>query len=133
MSEKRKLKTVIVDDNKEFRAALRLVFELFDEIEVISEYDNGQAFLKSLNTQIPNLVFMDIEMPEMNGIEATKRAIHKFPNLKIVALSFHNQFEYIQQMLFAGATNYVIKDELDHHKIQTIINSIIKLKLTIKN
>lgn len=119
-----KINTIIVDDNKDFRAALKIVCELFNEIEIIQEFDNGQAFINSLPQPGPALVFMDVEMPLLNGIEATRIASKQYPQLTIIGLSMQNEKEYKQQLLSAGATNYLNKNELNHKHIEQIIKNL---------
>lgn len=121
---KRKLIAVIVDDNKEFRSALRLVLELIEELDVVDEFDSGATFINNLNAINPELVFMDVDMPLMNGIEATRQAKIIYPELNVIALSFHGQQEYMIQMNKAGANHFIIKNDLDLLKIQSIVQNI---------
>jgi DNA-binding NarL/FixJ family response regulator len=100
----------IVDDHSLFRNGLKLLLSAFPEIEVISECSNGQEFIKSLYKTKPEVVLMDIEMPVMNGIDATKEATSIFPALKIITLSMFGEEEYYYKMIDAGAKGFILKN-----------------------
>jgi DNA-binding NarL/FixJ family response regulator len=104
------LKIAIVDDHTLFRKGLKMLLENFDNISEINEAADGKEFLQMLETQNIDVVFMDIEMPEMNGIETTRKALLRCPNLKIIALSMYCEEEYFDRMCEAGASGYILKD-----------------------
>jgi len=68
---------------------------------------------------------MDIDMPVMAGIEATRRAMIKYPDLKIIGLSYHEDFQNMQDLLMAGASNYVFKNKLDQNGIKDLISKVV--------
>lgn len=105
---------LIVDDNKQFREAFRFILqENFPEkYENIYEAENGAECLSIISNQSIDIVFMDKQMPVMDGIEATKRIVDQYRKIRIIAVSFHSDFEDIKSMLEAGARNYIIKEEL---------------------
>jgi len=117
------MKIIIVDDNKEFREAFRfLVEENFnDQIDYILEAENGKECLDKIRKKHVDIVFMDKQMPIMDGIEATKKIVDQYRNIKVIAVSFHSEFEDIKSMLEAGARNYLIKEEITP---KTIANSL---------
>lgn len=104
------LRVMIVDDHEIFRKGLAMVINKAKNAKVVAEAGNGQEFLDIIEKEKIDLVFMDIEMPVMNGIEATKTALQKFPELKIVALSMFGEEEYLQQMVDAGVKGFLLKN-----------------------
>ena len=105
----KKISVVIVDDHKIFRDGLLLLLNHFDFVEVVGEASNGEEFLEILEIKIPDIVLMDINMPKLNGIEATKIALKKFSNLKIIVLTTFFEEDYVEQMLLAGVEGYMLK------------------------
>jgi DNA-binding NarL/FixJ family response regulator len=83
-----------------------------DQIEEITIVKDGDQCLSELNNKLYDTVFMDINMPTLNGIEATREATQLYRNLVIIAVSFHSEMKYIVQMIEAGARSYIIKDEI---------------------
>jgi DNA-binding NarL/FixJ family response regulator len=100
----------LVDDHKIFREGLKHLIELEEVGTVIAEAANGQEFMQKLSEPIPDVVLMDISMPHMNGIEATKAAREKYPDIQIVALSMHGDEEYYYKMIEAGVRGFLLKD-----------------------
>lgn len=120
-----KFKIVIVDDHEIFRNGLKMVLGRLKYLEVVGEAANGSEFLDTLQTLNPDIVLMDIEMPVMNGIEATLKALAVKPDLKIIALTMFNEDEYVQNMIDAGVRGFLIKNinkETLDKAIQTILN-----------
>jgi len=107
--ENKKTNIIIVDDHKIFRDGLLLLLENFDFVSVIGQAANGEEFLSLIENSIPDIVLMDINMPKMNGIEATKKALQKYPDLKIITLTTFADDEYIEQMISAGVEGYMLK------------------------
>ena len=109
-----KIKIVLVDDHKIFRDGFRLLLQSFPYVEIIGEASNGQEFLDLLKIQVPEIVFMDINMPQVDGVEASRRAVEQFPDIKIIALTTFLDEDYLEQMLMAGVEAYMLKNsELD--------------------
>ncbi|MGZ2368171.1 response regulator transcription factor [Ancylomarina sp. YFZ004] len=109
-----KIKIVLVDDHKIFRDGFRLLLQSFPYVEIIGEASNGQEFLDQLQTKVPEIVFMDINMPHVDGVEASRRAVEQFPNIKIIALTTFLDEDYLEKMLMAGVEAYMLKNsELD--------------------
>ncbi|OIP01134.1 MAG: hypothetical protein AUJ97_07355 [Bacteroidetes bacterium CG2_30_32_10] len=104
-----KIKVIIVDDHLMVRTGLSLILKDNDKLSVIAEAVDGDDFLHLLNNHSPDVVLMDINMPKMNGFEATKAAILRRPDLKIIALSMHDDEEYIESMMQAGAKGFLLK------------------------
>ncbi|NQU84216.1 MAG: response regulator transcription factor [Mariniphaga sp.] len=105
----KKISVVIVDDHKIFRDGLLLLLNNFEFVEIIGEASNGEEFLEVMKVKIPDIVLMDINMPKLNGIEATKIGLEKYPNIKIIALTTFFEEDYVEQMLLAGVEGYMLK------------------------
>jgi DNA-binding NarL/FixJ family response regulator len=105
-----KLKIFIVDDHEFFRNGLKMVINRLKYAKVTGEAANGREFLDLLAKEEPDIVLIDIQMPQMNGIEATRQALEEYPDLKIVALTMFEDEEYIQRMIDAGAKGFLLKN-----------------------
>ncbi len=101
---------LLVDDHTLFRQGLRLLLENLDYIREIHEADGEEAFLKALHPTPPDLIFMDIEMPEKDGITLTREALNKYPDLRVVALSMYGDEHYYSSMIKAGAKGFILKN-----------------------
>jgi DNA-binding NarL/FixJ family response regulator len=100
----------IVDDHQLFREGLKLLLGNFPFIGRVKEASNGKAFLDDLDKELPDVVFMDIEMPVLNGIETTQRALEVDPGMRIIALSMYGEEEYYTKMIGAGARGFIVKN-----------------------
>jgi DNA-binding NarL/FixJ family response regulator len=114
---------MIVDDHNLFRNGLKLLLNTTSGMQVIAEAENGKNFLEKLNTLFPDIVLMDIDMPLMNGIEATQLAMQKFPQLKIITLSMFGEEEYYFKMIEAGAKGFLIKNS-DISEVRNAIRTV---------
>lgn len=104
------LKVLIVDDHQIVRQGLISILEHEDMFEVIGEAENGVEALNFIRHNKTDLVIMDINMPEMNGIECTKRIYNEHSETRVLALTMHNEELYLRKMLEAGAAGYVLKN-----------------------
>ena len=100
MSEK--ISVIVVDDHEFFRQGVIMTLSRFENTEVLGEAANGKEVLELLKKKRPDLVLMDIKMPEMNGVEATEMISREYPDVKVVALSMFSEEEYLEQMLQVG-------------------------------
>lgn len=105
-----KTRIIIADDHQLFRNGLKILLNAFPEFEVSGEASNGEEFLKILKTTPADVALMDINMPEMDGIEATRKGLKLFPDLHIIALSMYGEEEYYNKMVDAGAKGFLLKD-----------------------
>lgn len=114
---KSKVKICIVDDHEIFRDGLKFIISQIISYEVVGEAGNGKDFLKLLDHISPDIVLMDISMPEMDGIMASEMAVKKIPGIKIIALSSYGDDLYYYKMVKAGVSGFVQKksgkDELE--------------------
>ncbi len=104
-----KMNVILVDDHQMFRHGIKLLIEMGGIGNVIAEAGNGQDFLELLDNHKPNLILMDIDMPVMNGVEATRKAIEEYPDLKILSLSMFGDEKYYTEMIQAGAKGFILK------------------------
>jgi len=109
-----KMNILLVDDNKHFIEALRFMIQehFADRVTEIFIAYNGVECMEILHKQSIDIIFMDKEMPIMNGTETTKKVVDMYRDIKIIAVSFHSELQDITQMLEAGARNYIIKEEI---------------------
>ncbi len=105
-----KKKIILVDDHKITREGLRSLLESQSDMEVIAEADNGRSAVKLSLKLVPDVVVMDISMPDLNGIDATHQILAKMPKIKVIALSMYSDRRYVLGMLKAGVTGYLLKD-----------------------
>ena len=103
-------KVFLVDYHKLFRDGLKLLINNSNVAEVIGEASNGVEFLDKIDDLQDAIIFMDIQMPQMNGVEATKIALDKYPAIKIIALTMFGEDEYYYQMIEAGVKGFLIKN-----------------------
>lgn len=103
-------KVVLVDDHKLFRDGLKLLINNSGLAIVVAEASGGEEFLDLINDYQDAIIFMDIQMPDMSGIEATKQALQKYPDLKIIALTMFGEDEYYYQMIEAGVKGFLLKN-----------------------
>lgn len=102
-------KVIIVDDHVIFRKGLLAILNEIDSIKVVGEASNGNEVLDLLKKQEADIIFMDIKMPVMDGVEATRKVMAKYPDMKIVALTMFEEISYFNQMIEAGASGFLLK------------------------
>ena len=101
---------ILADDHAVLRDGLRFLLEAAGDIEILSMAANGQEAVEQATLHCPDVIVMDISMPIMSGIEATKRICKVCEHTKVAILSMHHTTEYIQRALEAGAVGYLLKD-----------------------
>lgn len=106
-----KIKIAIAEDNPNLARSVRENISSFEGVELLFMAENGKDLLQKLATALPDIILMDINMPVMDGIEATKKVKHHFPTVKVVMLTVFDEEEKIFQSVLAGATGYLLKDE----------------------
>jgi DNA-binding NarL/FixJ family response regulator len=114
------IKILIVDDHGIVREGLRLLFEQEDDLEVVAEASDGRQAVEAAGKLRPDIVLMDVTMPKLNGIDAAKKIIDEYPNVKVVALSAHCNKSFIADMLRAGVSGYILKDGMADELIRGI-------------
>lgn len=103
---------LIADDHTLVRAGIRALVEKLQEVQVIAEASDGREALHMVKTYQPQVVLMDISMPGLNGLEATRQMVKEFPRTNVLILSMHASEEYVWQALSAGAAGYLLKGAL---------------------
>lgn len=104
------IKVLVADDHKVVREGLRTLIEKQPGMEVIAEAENGRMALKLIKKLSPDIAIMDIAMPDLNGIEATRQIVAEAPGTKVIALSMHSDRQFVTRMMSAGASGYLLKD-----------------------
>lgn len=117
-------KIMIVDDHLMFREGLKFLLSEEKEFNVIAEAENGIEFLDKIRVELPDVVLMDINMPQMDGVEATKQAISIYPNIKIIVLSMFGDEIYYFNMIQAGAKGFLLKKS-GSKELVTAIKSVV--------
>jgi DNA-binding NarL/FixJ family response regulator len=111
---------LLVDDHPLVRQGVRKILAKKSELAVIGELPNGLELLDCLNKRLPHLIILDISMPHLGGIEATRRIKSSHPEIKVLILTLHNRREYVDQARLAGAEGYLLKDELGKELLSAI-------------
>jgi DNA-binding NarL/FixJ family response regulator len=120
----RQIQILLADDHRLFREGLRHIIE--DELGmiIVGQADTGRKTVELARAHHPDIVIMDISMPDLNGIEATRQLLQEFPEILVIALSMHADRRYVSEMLSAGAKGYLLKhsavDELER-AIRTVL------------
>ena len=114
------IKVLIVDDHSLVRNGIRTILSIYDDIEVIGEAENGKEALEICGKCLPDVVLMDLIMPEINGIEATKKILESWPTIKVVTLTSFVDKKLIEDSLKAGAIGYVLKNISGENLVATI-------------
>lgn len=122
------LKILIADDHKIVRQGLRSLIEKSKGAEIIGEADNGEEVIKMAKKTTPDIIIMDISMPKLNGITATKQILKANSKTKIICLSMYSEKQYVADMLKAGASAYILKD-CAFDELVCAINSVIENKV----
>ncbi|HLO11952.1 MAG TPA: response regulator transcription factor [Pseudoneobacillus sp.] len=101
---------VIIDDHQLFREGVKRILEFEPSFEVVAEGDDGSEALKLVEKYHPDVIIMDINMPKINGVEATRNLIENYPDSKVLILSIHDDENYVSHALKTGATGYILKE-----------------------
>lgn len=110
MDTEQKVKVILIDDHKLFREGVRRILEFEPEFHVVAEGSDGSEAEQLVEDYQPDVILMDINMPKMNGVEATSELIKKYPNIKIIILSIHDDENYVTHVLQTGAQGYLLKE-----------------------
>jgi DNA-binding NarL/FixJ family response regulator len=119
----KKIQVALVDDHKLFRSGINFIISDTEDIEIAFEASNGQEFLNFIDNYQPDLVLMDINMPIIDGVEASKRALEKYPDLKILVLSMFGEVDYYNTMIDLGVKGFILKD-IDNDELLDAIRKV---------
>ena len=114
------ISVLIADDHTIVRSGVRMLLEAEPDIKVVGEALNGREALELAESLQPEVVLMDITMPEMDGLEATKQLKSRFPHINVLILTMHRSDDYFFEMLKAGASGYILKGA----KTSELINAV---------
>lgn len=118
------IKVVVADDHPFIRKAIKAVLDPLNDIQVVAEASNGKEAVKHVLDLKPDIVIMDIGMPEMNGLEATRYIKDKCPTTAVLILTVYEDNEHILALLKSGAAGYLIKDIFDADLVHAIYNIV---------
>ena len=116
----KKTTVILADDHKMLRNGLRFLFEQQEEFEVVGEAGDGRSAVRMVLDLEPDVLVMDIAMPDLNGIEATRQIKAVAPQVKVIALSMHADRRFVEGMLGAGASGYVLKSSASEELVSAI-------------
>lgn len=111
---------IIIDDHQLFREGVKRILEFESTFEVVAEGDDGNEAVRLVEAHQPDVVIMDINMPQLNGVEATKQLVRQFPNTKVIILSIHDDENYVTHALKTGASGYLLKEMDSDALIQAV-------------
>ncbi|SDZ33223.1 two-component system, NarL family, response regulator DegU [Evansella caseinilytica] len=110
MERVKHIKIVLIDDHQLFREGVKRILAMEPTFEIVAEASDGEAVLDLVRNYQPDVVLMDINMPNVNGVEATKQLVETFPNVKVLILSIHDDETYVTHVLKTGASGYLLKE-----------------------
>lgn len=104
------IKVLLADDHPILREGVRSVVEKEPDLQVVGIAEDGRKALELVQKLLPDVLVIDITMPNLNGIDATRQIVHEFPEVKVIALSIHSSRQFVVNMLKAGASGYILKE-----------------------
>jgi len=120
MQESKRIRVLLAEDHAIVREGLRSLLEKQPEIEIVCDAEDGRIAVERARELQPDLVIMDITMPNLNGVEAARQITNEFPQIKLIALSVHSNRIFVADMLEAGASGYVLKECLFDELVKAI-------------
>jgi two-component system, NarL family, response regulator NreC len=116
----KKIRILLADDHPVVRSGFRMILSAQPNLEIVGEAGNGREAVEMSVRLNPDIVIMDVAMPELNGIEATRRLVQLAPRIRVLALSMHKDSVYVREILRAGARGYLLKDALDKDLVAAV-------------
>ena len=124
MTESESIRVIIVDDHTVVRSGLGAVLDTSEGLELVGEAGDGEEAIKICERLQPDVVLMDLQMPKMDGVEATRLIHDKWPQIHIIALTSYKEKEYVEGVLKAGATSYLLKN-VSADELVSAINKVV--------
>lgn len=115
-----KLRIILAEDHETVRAGIKLLVNSQTDMEVIGEASNGSEAIKQSQKLLPDVLVMDISMPELNGLKATKKLKQLCPQVKVLTLTRHTDDSYLQQLIKAGASGYILKQSAPDELLRAV-------------
>ncbi len=116
----KKIRVLLADDHKILRQGVRLLIDSQADMEVVGEAKTGREAIEEVRRLTPDVVVMDVSMPELNGIEGTRQICDEMKHTRVLALSMHKDAVYVREILRAGARGYLLKDSEDDDLVRAI-------------
>ena len=116
----KKIRILLADDHAVVRQGFRMILAAHPDMEIVGEAGDGRTAVEQAEKLHPDVVVMDVAMPGLNGIEATRRLAESAPHTRVLALSMHKDSVYVREMLRAGARGYLLKDSIDSDLIAAV-------------
>ncbi|MDZ5711453.1 response regulator transcription factor [Jeotgalibacillus haloalkalitolerans] len=116
-------KILIIDDHQLFREGVKRILDFEETFEIVGEGDDGSQAIELYETHQPDVVLMDINMPNVNGVEATGQLVQKYSDAKVIILSIHDDENYVSHALKSGALGYMLK-EMDSEALIEAIKTV---------
>ncbi|WP_100374062.1 response regulator [Bacillus sp. FJAT-45037] len=110
MNETKQIRIVLIDDHQLFREGVKRILALEPGFEIVADGEDGSEAMGLVEEHNPDVILMDINMPKVNGVEATKELIAKYPNVRVLILSIHDDETYVTHVLKTGASGYLLKE-----------------------
>ena len=114
------IRILLADDHAMVRKGFRMILEAQADMSIVGEAGNGREAVEQAGTLHPDVIVMDVAMPELNGIEATRRLAATSPRSRVLALSMHKDSVYVREILRAGARGYLLKDSIDSDLVSAV-------------
>lgn len=124
MTESKSIRVIIVDDHTVVRSGLGAVLDISEGMELVGEAGDGEEAIKICESLQPDVILMDLQMPKMDGVEATRIIHERWPQIHIIALTSYKEKEYVEGVLKAGATSYLLKN-VSAEELVSAINKVI--------
>ncbi len=124
VSRGKNIRILLADDHRILRSGLRGLLEKQAGFDVVAEAENGRDAVKKCRKLLPDIVIMDITMPDLNGVEATRQIVSETPQTKVIVLSVHSEQHFVSEVLKAGASGYLLKD-CGFEEVNSAIDTVI--------
>jgi DNA-binding NarL/FixJ family response regulator len=123
----KKYRIIVADDHTLFRQGLKLILEDIHDIEVVADVANGKELIEITRELMPDLIIMDINMPQINGIEASRILLQSYPELKILVVSMYGDEQYYNSVIENGVKGFILKDA-ENTELRAAVNAILNGK-----
>jgi DNA-binding NarL/FixJ family response regulator len=117
---KKRIKLLLVDDHPVVRKGISSCLARQEHLQIVGEAANGEEAMRKTRELMPDIILMDIDMPEMNGLEVTELLHKDFPKIKVIILSMHSNSEYVMRIIQSGASGYVLKEAPTEELVRAI-------------